>query len=437
MARWSTRGTQNTVLIGRQANLTTELTSGLVAIPVTFEADHTQEQEDFSDLASGQFGAYEAPAPGSKSGGTVKMKGRIDALKDGYVPGPLENPGDTGIIAYTMAMIANALGSDSATATDNANFLAGLHMARNPYDAGDVTGGAVGSIDVTTDASYKTGSLVYAATDATRSPATRGLGFVATRTGAGPFNLALFESYATAAASGDNAYGTATGFLSASETWPLTVHHYGDNDAFKFAYIGCVASRLMLDFTSGKTPTFELDFVYTDRKRYSTGGGTSAPADFQSARPFLGRNNGYFTIDGSPVCGWADVKIEINWAITPIQCPNKAQGVSEFVRLLDTVAVTATVPLDSGDVVTANLGPFELEYESGTTKSLGVSVGAQPGQIVALLLPAMKLASPPKLVDANGLLAQELEFRPATYTGDDGSPTATAAADSLLRLAVA
>ena len=49
----------------------------------------------------------------------------------------------------------------------------------------------------------------------------------------------------------------------------------------------------------------------------------------------------------------------------------------------------------------------------------------------------MKLASPPKLVDANGLLAQELEFRPATYTGDDGSPTATAAADSLLRLAVA
>jgi hypothetical protein len=67
MARWSTRGTQNTVLIGRQADLTTELTSGLVAIPVTFEADHTQEQEDFSDLASGQFGAYEAPAPGSKS----------------------------------------------------------------------------------------------------------------------------------------------------------------------------------------------------------------------------------------------------------------------------------------------------------------------------------------------------------------------------------
>jgi hypothetical protein len=243
MARWSTRGTQNTVLIGRQADLTTELTSGLVAIPVTFEADHTQEQEDFSDLASGQFGAYEAPAPGSKSGGTVKMKGRIDALKDGYVPGPLENPGDTGIIAYTMAMIANALGSDSATATDNANFLAGLHMARNPYDAGDVTGGAVGSIDVTTDASYKTGALVYAATDATRSPATRGLGFVATRTGAGPFNLALFESYPTAAASGDNAYGTATGFLSASETWPITVHHYGDNAAFKFAYIGCVASR--------------------------------------------------------------------------------------------------------------------------------------------------------------------------------------------------
>jgi hypothetical protein len=249
MARWSTRGTQNTVLIGRQADLTTELTSGLVAIPVTFEADHTQEQEDFSDLASGQFGAYEAPAPGSKSGGTVKMKGRIDALKDGYDP-TAENPGDTGIIAYTMSLLANALGSDSATATDNANFLAGLHMARNPYDAGDVTGGAVGSIDVTTDASYKTGSLVYAATDATRSPATRGLGFVATRTGAGPFNLALFESYATAAASGDNAYGTATGFLSASETWPLTIQHLGDNTAFKFSYIGCVASRLMLDFTS-------------------------------------------------------------------------------------------------------------------------------------------------------------------------------------------
>lgn len=436
MARWSTRGSQNTVLIGRQADLTTELTSGLVAIPVSIEVDHAQEQEDFSDVASGQFGTFEPPAPGSKSGGTVKLRGRLEALKDGYDPSS-EAPGDAGVVSYIMAMIANVLGSDSATATDNAEFLKGSHMARNPFAPGDVTGGTTSSISVTTTASYKTGALVYAATDASSAPATKGLGFVKTRTGAGPYDLTLFEAYPVSAASGDNGYGTATAFLSSSETWPITIHRYGDNSAFKFAYIGCIASRLMLDFTSGKTPTWEIDFVYTDRKRYSTGGGTSAPANFASAKPFLGRYNGYFTIGGAATCGWGDVKVEMSWTVTPVACPNKAQGVSEFVRLLDDVKVTATVPLSSSDTVSSNNGPFETAYEAGTSTSLGISVGQQPGQIVAMLLTSMAQAEPPKLVDSNGLLAQEVVYRPATYTGDDGSASATAPADSVLRLAVA
>tara|TARA_R110000822_G_scaffold56149_6_gene142129 strand:+ start:1218 stop:2525 length:1308 start_codon:yes stop_codon:yes gene_type:complete len=435
MARWSTRGNENTVLAARQSDLTTENTTGasFVALPVSIEVDHVQEQEDFSDLASGAYGTFEPPAPGTKSGGTLKIAGRIECMMAAYA-GVSNNPGGTGVLSPIMALIANALGSTAADASTDDKFWEGQHLTLNAYQASGIN--AIGSsttvANVALFSDYAIGALAY--WDPATPSTTPSFGFVKSTTDAVQDLATMFDPMAVAPTSGDVAYGTATASLTKDEPWPLTFHHLGTDAAFKYSYIGCVATRLMLDFGSGKTPTFEIDYVYTDRSRYSSGGTLSAPANFQAARPFLGKNGGRFLVNGTAACGFKDFKVEVNWTITPVECPNKSQGVSEFIRLLDTVAVTATVPLDSTDTITGTLDQYEAAYEAGASFSVGAYVGQAPGSTCALLLPSMALASSPTLVDSDGLLAHELSWRPLAYTGDG---SATVPGNTPLRLAVA
>ena len=441
MARWSTRGNENTVLAARQSDLTTENTTGasFVALPVSIEVDHVQEQEDFSDLASGAIGTFEPPAPGSKSGGTLKIAGRIECMMALYA-GVSNNPGDTGVISPIMSLIANALGSVSADVTTDAEFWKGFHLTRVPYAALGINAVSasttIASVNLFSD--YTVGALAY--WDPATPSTTPSFGFVKSTTDAVQDLATMFEAMAVAPTDLDVAYGTATASLTAAPTIPLTFHRVsydgaqGATTAFKYSYIGCVATRLMLDFSSGKTPTFEIDYVYTDRSRYSVGTSPSAPANFQAARPFLGKNGGRFLVNGAAACGYKDFKVECTWTITPVECPNKAQGVSEFVRLLDNIAVTATIPLDSGDVITGTLDEYEAAYEAGTSYSVGAYVGQAPGSTCALLLPSMALSASPTLVDSDGLLAHELSWRPLAYTGDG---SAVVPGNTPLRLAVA
>ena len=436
MARMKWSGQYMTVAAARQTDLTTENITGgsFAAFAAAVDVpDHAQEQEDFSDLAAGQFGAYEPPAPGSRSGGSLSMRFPLEALKSGYDP-TSENPGDAGVISPAMVLLGNALGSGGSSAvSSDAEFWQGYHLARTGYHAASVnaTGSTTSSVKVDDQSYYTAGALALWGT--TASEATPSIGFAETLTNDTQDLVDLFEPMAVAPANGDDAFGTATAYLSGSDPVPLTIHILGDNTAFKFAYIGCIATRVAFLGMSAKTPMVEIDYMFTARKRYGSGGGLTAPADFTRARPFLGRYGGRFLVDGSPKCGWGDFSVEVNFDIIPVECPNKEEGYSEFVRRLASCNVSAQIPIDSSDTITGNNSEMETAYEAGTTMSIGGYMGLQIGGMAAFLLPAVKLAEAPQLTDINGILGESIVARPAAYSADDGD---TAPADTLFRVAV-
>ena len=436
MARMKWSGQYMTVLAARQTDLTTENTTGgsFAAFAAAVDVpDHAQEQEDFSDLAAGQFAAYEPPAPGSRSGGTLSMRMPLEALKVGYDP-TAEDPGDAGVVSPAMVLLGNALGSGGASAvSSDAEFWQGYHLARTAYIAGSVNAGGSTTtvVNVADQSLYTSGALALFGTTASETAPMAG--WVKTLTNDTQDTVTLFEAMNAAPANADDAFGTATAYLSGNDPVPLTVHILGDNAAFKYAYIGCVANSVRIDAMSGKTPMIEIGFTFTARKRYSSGGGLSAPSDFTRARPFLGRYGGRFLVDGTAACGWGDFSIEVNFDIVPVECPNKEEGVSEFQRRLSAVNVSAQIPIDSTDTITSNNSPMETKYANGTAMSIGGYMGQTIGGMASFLLPAVTLAEAPQLVDINGLLGESIVARTSAYSSDDGS---TAPADTLLRIAV-
>jgi hypothetical protein len=428
----------NSVSFARQVALTTEntTTNDFTAIECTWEADHAQEQEDFSDFASGQVGSFVPPAPGSKSGGSFTMSFPVKALKVGYDP-TAEDPGDTGVISPEAILLAAALGSGGATSvTSAAEFAQGLHMSRTAYDAGGIAvGSTTTNIKVTAalGASYLDGQFL--AIDSSATAGTPGLGWVTdVNTTATPDEVTVSDALAITPAAGENSYGTAVGYISGNDPIPITIWRSGNNAAFKWSYIGCIAKSMSINLSAKKTAMIEITWQFADRKRYGTGGGLATAGAFERVRPTLGNSGSSLRQDGVVTCGYHDLSVALEWEIADIECHSSAQGVSEFVRTLSSANVTATIPYASTDTITDNEGPAETRYANGTAIRLMVYVGEVAGQYFSVMFPALHVDSPPQQTEVNGMMATELSMRPSTYSGDTG---ATAPADTVIRFAVA
>lgn len=426
---------RRTIGFARQTALTTENTTAndFTYFPCVFpDPDHAQEQEDFSDLQSGQAGAFEPPAPGSKSGGSITVQFPMSALKTGYDP-TSEDPGDSGVISPAAVLLANAIGSAGNSAVSSAaEFAQGYHLARTGYVANDVAAGSTTTaINVNTGASYTTGSAVMV--DSSASAGSPAFGWITDITSGTPDVITIAAASAVTAAASDNSYGVATGYMSGNDTVPLTFRVSGDNSAFLDTYIGCVAKSIKLDLAAKKTAMCEIVFQFADRKRYSTGGGIQDIASFQRVRPTLGNTGGRFLYDGSVTCGFMEMELNIEYEIADVECPSASEGVSEFVRSISSVELAAKVPLDSSDSVTANMGPFEQKYNTQSNAELQLDVVSMPGSSFSVFLPAAHVAEAPQRTQVNGMIATEVKFRPSRYTSDTGS---TAPADSVLRFCV-
>ena len=298
---------RRTIGFARQTALTTENTtaSDFTYFPCVFpDPDHAQEQEDFSDLQSGQAGAFEPPAPGSKSGGSITVQFPMSALKTGYDP-TSEDPGDAGVISPAAVLLANAIGSAGNSAVSSAaEFAQGYHMARTGYVATDVAAGSTTTaINVNTGASYTTGSAVMV--DSSASAGSPAFGWITDITSGTPDVITIAAASAVTAAASDNSYGVATGYMSGNDTVPLTFRVSGDNSAFLDTYIGCVAKSIKLDLAAKKTAMCEIVFQFADRKRYGSGGGIQDIASFQRVRPTLAtRAAASCTTARSPAASW-------------------------------------------------------------------------------------------------------------------------------------
>ena len=430
----------STVSFARQTDLTTEnaTINDFTAIACTWEADHAQEQEDFSDFVSGQVGAFVPPAPGSKSGGSFTVGFPVKALKVGYNP-TSEDPGDAGVISPEAILLAAAFGSGGDTSvTTAAEFAQGLHMSRTAYDAGGIATGSTSTVVAVTAAlaaSYLNGQFFVS--DSAPGAGSPALGWVTeVDTNPTPETVTVSDALAVTPANGDDSYGSAVGYISGNDPIPITIRRSGNNAAFSFRYIGCIAKSVTINLNAKKTAMIEITYQFTDRKRDGTTGGLAVPGAFERVRPTLGNSGARLTIDGATTlaCGYADLQVAIEWEIADVPCHNAAQGVSEFVRTLSSVNVTTTIPYDSADTITDESGPAETRYANGTNIRLMLYVGEVCGQYFSMLFPALHVDSAPQQTELNGMMATELSMRPSTYSGDTG---ATAPADTVVRFAVA
>jgi hypothetical protein len=432
----------STIAFARQTSLTTENATASEFSPIacTWEASHDQEQEDFSDFSAGAVGAFVAPAPGSKSGGTLTLSFPMKSLKSGYDP-TSESPGDIGVISPEANLLATAMGSGGASSVASAAlYSAGNVMSTTDYDAGGIDVGST-TTNIKVTAALSTGYLdgQFIAIDSAAAAGTPGLGWVTNvDTGPTPDEVTVSDALAITPVTGENSYGTAVGWVSGNEPVPLTFWRTGNATEFKFAYIGCVAKSVSINLNAKKTAMIEITFQFADRKRYSSGGGLIAPSSFERVRPTLGNSGSSLRQDGAATCGYHDLSVSLEWEIADVECHGAAQGVSEFVRTLSSANVTATIPYDgANDVITNGNGPAETRYSNGTDIRLMLYVGLAAGQYFSMLFPALHLDSPPQQTEVNGMMATELSMRPSAYTGDTGDAAATTVVDTVIRFGIA
>jgi hypothetical protein len=428
----------SSIAFARQTALTTENTTAneFTAIACTWEASHDQEQEDFSDFSAGAVGAFVAPAPGSKSGGTVTLSFPMKALKTGFTSAG-DAIGNAGVVSPEAILFAAALGSGGASSVASAAaFAAGDHMAQTVLDAGGIAVGSTSTnvkVTAALSASYLDGG--FFASDSTDTAGTPALSWItdvnATPT---PDEVTVAAALNVTPASGDDSYGSYVGYISGEDPVPITIWRTGNAATFKWAYIGCIAKSMTINLNAKKTAMVEITFQFADRKRYGSGGGLSVPGAFERVRPTLGNSGASLRQDGAVTCGYHDLSVALEWEIADVECHSAAQGVTEFVRTLSSANVTATIPYATGDTITDNEGPAETRYTNGTDISLMLYVGEVVGQYFSMWFPALHVDSAPQQTEVNGLMATELSMRPSTYTGDTGT---TAPADTVIRFAVA
>ena len=145
---------------------------------VTFETEVTE-----LDLLTGQPGAESERLIGARSG-TISFTIPLEGLKTGYTPSASESPGDAGVLPMWLAMLANAMGSDLSSVSNNADFQAGLMCSVSEYTANGVASATSTAITLdnnTASDKIKAGALVCTALSATTTAVQ--LGYCKDKTG--------------------------------------------------------------------------------------------------------------------------------------------------------------------------------------------------------------------------------------------------------------
>lgn len=438
MTQYQSRRPQTTtVAIARQASPHAENTTDgdFVALQCSIEVEHDQGQENLP-RASGQFGASVAPSPGGRKA-SVKLSGVLQGAKSGYAYAT-DAIDAAGVLSPVMALLGAVLGSGGAAAVSSAaEFARGYHLSRVDFTNGAITGGSAASWETGDKTPFVPGALGIVVTDANETTPTTG--WIATIADGAPTPdiVTPFAPSANAPAASDDLAPSATAWWSSLDPVPLTIRLLGDDDGFKRSYVGFIAESLKISVASGQTIKWEVAGRCIARTWYSTGGGLVAPAAFADLPAWIPRRGGRLVVDGAAMDGVDGIEIEVAWDLVPIPGSSTgSEGVKEYYRqprAENPVTIKMVVPITDGDSIASGLHQWETMYEAGTAASVQIEIGKALGAIGSILMPAIKLAAPPKLVDWQGLDAHELLFRPSTYVSDTGS---TAPADTLLRLGV-
>lgn len=395
-------------------------------------------------LLTGRIGAAPERIPGARSG-TVVIMIPGEGLKAGYDP-TTENPGDTGVIPFWAALVANALGSQIGVVTTAAEFWKGKHLSNSEYTAGGVasaTSTAITADDATASDKVQGGELVVTALSPTSTVPQ--IGFVKTKAGQ---VLTLFEASAnTVNSASGNVYGTTTAWLSAAllNQIPCSMRWKGENTAFCYVLKDAVCSGFKIKWDAGEVTSVELTYKFYDFSLDTTLGGLEAPVYFTRLPQLIGSANGRVMLNSAVKCGLAGCELEFKVDVKEIPCHSASQGIGGVALMKPRVSAKFSVLHDSADAVYDNSGTsatagqhlWQSWFERQQAFAIGCYVGSQVGRVFAFLIPAARLTAAPSVEDRDGELAWGLQVEAGTYsddTSDTAETTSNSPLDSVFRL---
>jgi hypothetical protein len=363
----------------------------------------------------------DALIPGSRHGGTLSFRARLDSQLTTYDP-----TSDTPALSPLGALLAECVGASAAGAT-------GLNAHAAAAGDGDTWILASGAMKV---------GQAYACGEEATNPtfAISSLGWVKSLAAS---THEMFEDTIANLGIGDDIYPMVTAYTEAdpSTPTPRTFRVVGANAAHAYLLIGCVPTRCVLDLASGKPPMVELTFVFTDYEFDTSGGGLLTPTTYQYPPPAMGVNKGRVFLNGTSTgtadadgsSGIGSLRVEIGLEYSPIESHAGQQGVADMICTGRRVRVSGTVPfttdyIESSDIKWAN------DLVNGDVSSLSYQTGGHAGKLFAMLLPAGVPKKRPSFQQIEKMLAFDFEFAPAEYSGDT-DPGSDDASNTRFRLA--
>lgn len=432
MSRWL--WAYQSIGFAKQADANTENTTDADFHYFAAECEVPEITRQIFDIAAktGQVGAHYAPAAGSKRP-TVKIKLPIYGFKAAFDPTAQEAGVTDAVISAAQVFLGLLLGSKSSLPASATELRKGFGLARANLTAGFGAVYANNEIAavptaLTVDVQAGDGGKFYPgnffACGSSLSDTTQTLAWIKTVAGD---TLTWADAPGNQPAINDDVWGTVTAYQSSEQPCPITIRLMGDNVAFKVALVGCVPTKGTITAKAGEPPMLEIEFSAINATTYGTGGGLQALTVKPTLPyPMTGNGAGRLTwaASGSAMaaqCGVRELKLEIASTVVDTPCHNKTSGISERIVSSRDVKVTFQFPRDSGDTITAGNGPWESALDAGTSYQLAVYSGILPGTLFSIFLPSVHQFAPPKIVEVEGVIHDEVSFRPGTYVADSGT----------------
>lgn len=377
-----------------------------------------REVEDLK-LGTGQDFAVQPRKVGSKHGGTVVFSVPLRSQLSTYDPSagaPVKNP--------EVILLEELIGTSITGAYAAAPFAA----------ASDARTWNLTSI------SPDVGSMYIAEL----AGIAKAIGWVKKVTAGTPNVIDLQEDGVVIPDAADNLVQSITMYGDGSQPTPKTFRLKGISDDHDVWLIGCIPEGVTITMDAGELPTAEFTYRFTDwLYKTASGDGLLTATDYVRLPPILGVHTGRVWINGivdsdgtaepEGTCGLGSFQIEIGCVLADLRCHSASQGVSDIVVQRRTAKASFTIP-HTIDWIVAEDSKWEDSLENGTPLSLSMQVGAAPGQIFAMVMPAGVVSAQPDYGPNDGLIGWSVEMEPDEFTGDDVS---TNAGNTAFRLAVA
>lgn len=243
----------------------------------------------------------------------------------------------------------------------------------------------------------------------------------ATNNVAGATDILTFLQTAPEAASTNPtvAYGSLVCAQTSGHTW----YSAGVREAFRLRYtsqdgeeeytmVGAVPIGVKCRIPRGELPTVEITWGVAGWS-YAAAVTAPVPGTYAYADPeFVGGTWIAWGAGGATPTRVNNLEIDFGIVGVPHPNPNYTNGISGWAYTNRQAKATFSVYRDGSASLEVD------DYDDQTGRAFSVTIGSQPGKLVAFVMPNARIIEYPKRADEDGLLISQVTLEAQEYTGD-------------------